>query len=351
MINDDTSKLSAAVMKAIKSSQLGVVKFTQVPNELLAGEVIDLSRWSMALTDKKMEVMAQFAKKNPEHNYLDSTKPSLKEMFYTFWERRPSTGIVSLNISGAKDVTDYGLACIARNCRTLTELKMSGCVTIGDAGIREIGLHCSLLKCLHMSACHNIEGGGFISIAECCPLLSDVDISQCRKLQRWGIHKLFEGCHKLEEVRVSHLTCVGDEEVRVLAQSNPHLMSFIAVEAINVSDTGVLALSQHCFDLEHLDVSRKQMTTRITDVSLLALGERSLALRELRVNGCDNISDVGLNWLSIGCRALEVLDLGGCVKVDHCTVMYLVLIHSLSDHRCWTDSSQGIAQSERASSV
>jgi hypothetical protein len=86
---------------------------------------------------------------------------------------------------------------------------------------------------------------------------------------------MYSGCFKLKEVKISHLICVGDEEVRVLAQSNPHLISFIAVEAMNISDTTMLALSQHCL-----------MTTRITDVSLLALGERSLALRILNVNGC-----------------------------------------------------------------
>ena len=51
-------------------------------------------------------------------------------------------------------------------------------------------------------------------------------------------------------------------------------------------------------------------------MALLALGERALSLRELRLNGCENLSDVGLNWLSIGCKSLELLDLGGCAKVN-----------------------------------
>jgi hypothetical protein len=313
---DDASAISEAVMKAIKSSQLGTIRFEKVPYELCIGETVDLSRWSMVLTDQNMEYMAKFPEHTPEYNYLDTTKGTLKEIFLPFWHRQQSVGIVNLNISGAKDVTDFGLGCIARHCPLLKELKMNGCVTVGDSGLREIGICCRSLRTLHMASCHNIEGGGLISISEYCSILADIDLSHCRKLQRWGIHKLFSGCFKLEEVKVSHLICVGDEEVRVLAQSNPHLISFIAVEAMNISDTAVLALSQHCFDLEVLDVSRKQMATRITDVSLLALGERSLALRILNVNGCESITDVGLNWLSIGCVALESLDLGGCTKVS-----------------------------------
>jgi hypothetical protein len=57
------------------------------------------------------------------------------------------------------------------------------------------------------------------------------------------------------------------------------------------------------------------MQFRISDVSMLALGQKSRSLRTLRVSGCDTISDVGVNWLTEGCQALEELDLGSCTKV------------------------------------
>jgi hypothetical protein len=310
-----SNNLSTLVLEKIRITQLGEVKFKEVPLELGAGEHVDLSRWSLALTDHNLEHLSLFAKRNPTHSHLDSSKATIKELFYTFWEVKPSLGLVCLNISGAKDITDYGLACVARHCPTLRELHMNKCSSLGDAGLREIGLRCPQLRVLHMSNCHSVEGGGFIAIADCCPDLMDVDISSCRKLQRWGLHKLFSALHKLEVVNICHLMSVGDEEMRVLADNNPHLTVLNAIDAINISDTGILAISQHCFDLDVLNLSRKQMTTRITDVALLALGERSLSLRELRLNGCENVSDVGLNWLSIGCKSLEVLDLGGCTKV------------------------------------
>lgn len=225
------------------------------------------------------------------------------------------TEMLSLNMSGAKEITDYGLACIARNSPLLKEIKLSGCLSVGDAGIRELGLHCRQLTLLQLSGCHNIEGSAFISISECCPLLSHLDISHCRKLQRWGVHKLFSGCTKLEDVNISHLTCVGDEEIRILSQNNPHLTKLIGIEAYNISDSGLLSLSQFCSDLDYLDLSRKQMANRITDVSLLALGERLFGLKVLKLNGCDYVTDVGLNWLSLGCHALEIIELEGCNKV------------------------------------
>jgi hypothetical protein len=310
------SSISSAVIKAIKSSQLGIIRFDKVPDELLCGERLDLRRWTMVLKDENLEFIGSFSRSQPQYSSIDSSSGTLDDMFVPFWEKRRLTGILSLNFTGAMEITDYGLACVARNCPLLSDLKISGCTSIGDAGVREIGLSCRRLTVFHMSGCHNVEGGGLISVSECCHLLSHLDISRCRKLQRWGVHKLFSGCTKLEEVNVSHLSCISDEELRILSQNNRHLISLIGVDAYNISDTGILALSQHCPDLDHLDLSRKQMSNRVTDVSLLALGERSVGLKSLKLSGCDYITDVGINWLTTGCHAIEVLDLDGCNKVE-----------------------------------
>ena len=55
----------------------------------------------------------------------------------------------------------------------------------------------------------------------------------------------------------SHVSCVGDEEVRQLASQNCRLTSVIAAEAHGISDTAVLSVSQYCTDLDYLDLSRR----------------------------------------------------------------------------------------------
>lgn len=44
--------------------------------------------------------------------------------------------------------------------------------------------------------------------------------------------------------------------------------------AVQVSDVGVLAISHHCRGLETLSLSRTNLLFKITDVAMLALGER-----------------------------------------------------------------------------
>ena len=50
-----SNNLSTLVLEKIRITQLGEVKFKEVPLELGAGEHVDLSRWSLALTDHNLE--------------------------------------------------------------------------------------------------------------------------------------------------------------------------------------------------------------------------------------------------------------------------------------------------------
>ena len=64
-------------------------------------------------------------------------------------------------------------------------------------------------------------------------------------------------CSKLEELDVSYYLTITDDEVRLLAQSCPHMMIFNAKESHFLSDQSILALSRHCpgiclFDWLHL---------------------------------------------------------------------------------------------------
>ena len=99
-----------------------------------------------------------------------------------------------------------------------------------------------------------------------------------------------------------------------------YISIFQMQECPYISDTSIQILAQHCLDIDYIDLSRNEMQYRISDISMLALGQKSHSLRTLKLNGCDCITDVGLNWLTEGCKALEEIDLSNCNKVS--TVLY-----------------------------
>lgn len=305
---------AGALLKIIKKSEPGAILFDSVPNELLLGAQIDLSRWSVILEDDNLKRIADNNTQGYPYYFVDAGKPAVPQMFHSFWDESTEL-LTALNLSGAKDISDYGITMIARSCRNMSDLNINGCIGITDVGLREVALNCPHLEVLQMPSCHTIEGGGLVSVAECCPKLRKLDLSHCRRLQRWGISKICYMSKKMEDFNVSYLSVVGDEEVRVLSQTAPNLTSFSAVDAINLSDSAIMNIAMNCGDIDSINISRTNMSSKITDVSMGALGKHSRSLQVLQMSGCDWISDVGLNWLGEGCPALADLDLSGCSKV------------------------------------
>lgn len=86
-----------------------------------------------------------------------------------------------------------------------------------------------------------------------------------------------------------------------------------------MSDVGLLQLSNHCTGLETLDLGRSELAFKVTDVSMLAFGERCHSLTELNVSGCQFLTDAGIDWLAGGCTSLTKLNLAGLFKLtDTC---------------------------------
>jgi hypothetical protein len=118
-------------------------------------------------------------------------------------------------------------------------------------------------------------------------------------------------------VDLSYTTVVTDTEIRTLAERASRLRRLCVLECPQLSDVMVLSVSQFSKDLQALSLSRGSLQFKVTDVSLLALGERAKALHMLDLSGCDFITDVGISWIASGCEYLGELLVPGCTKVRH----------------------------------
>ena len=328
---ESAKALALRALKALSKSAVSSLQIDEVPTELLFGESIDLHRWTMVLTDKNLQELSEQRSSGKKY-YLDASSGRLLDMFRGFYSPMyVKEGLLSLNIACAKGITDFGLTLVARSSPQLQQLNISGCSTITDVALREVGMCCNKLQSLNISSCSEIDGTGLTAVAESCRQLLKLDISKCHKIANWSIQKIFYYCSVLEEVNVSHLNKISDEEIRTLAQNCPNLIALHAAECPYISDTSIQTIAQCCRDLDLLDVSRTEMQYRISDVSLLALGQSSRSLRTLRLSGCDVVTDVGLNWLTEGCKVVEELDLSRCTKV----FIYFLSDFTVCVFFCW----------------
>ena len=82
-----------------------------------------------------------------------------------------------------------------------------------------------------------------------------------------------------------------------------------------ISDVGILELTKGCGRLEELHMPRTALFFKITDVALLTLADRAPGLTKLDISGNELITDVGMDWLSSGCHALQDLNIKDLFKV------------------------------------
>jgi hypothetical protein len=313
-MDKSTQERALEVLRAISKSSNTALQLDDCPDEFLQGYHIMLGRWTMVVSDKNMKTLSEMP---TEVFSLDANQPKIEQFFWDFWEPKDlRSGLQSLDSSGSKKVTEYGLGIVARRFPGLKHLNIRGCLQIGDVGLREVGMNCEDLLSLNMSSCQAITGAGLIAVAEVCHNLLKLDISRCSNLESFGLMKVFYECKLLEEVDVSYMSIMGDDELRVLAQNCPNLVYFNAQECPFLSDSSVQLLAKNCRDLDYVDISRTSLSTRITDLALLAFGESNESLRVLKMSGCDQITDVGLTWLAEGCRVIEEIDFNGCTKIS-----------------------------------
>ena len=198
---ESTTALALQVLKAISKSVVSAVQLDYVPEELCYGEHLDMSKWTMIVSDQALSFVGH---QPQEHFHVDCTKSILPEMFADFQIKRFSeNGLLSLNINGAKNVTDFGLAQVSRNHPHLRHLYIAGCNGLGDASLREVATNCPGLQTLHMPNCLTIEGAGLGAIADCCEMLIKFNVARCKNVQRWAFAKIFYKCTRIEEIDLS----------------------------------------------------------------------------------------------------------------------------------------------------
>ena len=114
------------------------------------------------------------------------------------------------------------------------------------------------------------------------------------------------GCPLLRYLDLRTCNHVDDQIVGIFAKHCRNLRHLNVKYLKDVTDVGILKISEGCRNMESLVLSRNELPFKVTDVGMLALRERCAGLTELHVSKCDFMTDVGIHWLSEGCQALRV---------------------------------------------
>ena len=295
-------------------SGAGALLTRSIPMEILAGSRIDLESWSLLVNDAAMTKISQSRGWTQTIRFNTNGK-TVHDMIRDIMTVDHWNGdILFLSLAGSHRLTDFGLSLVKPMCSNLVELNLSRCISVTDVGVRDLVMASPRLQVLNLSGCGQLLGGCLVAVADSCSHLRCLNVSRCTQLQSWAYHKLLNCCTKLELLDVSSTTFTNGE-ILTLAQNVSTLTSLNVEDCPQLSDSGLTALIQQSPNLEALHLVRHQLAFRITDMTMLPLGQHCKMLQVLDVTGCEFLTDVGIGWLAGGCHHLTDLNLTGCTKV------------------------------------
>ncbi|XP_063712593.1 F-box/LRR-repeat protein 2-like [Symsagittifera roscoffensis] len=234
--------------------------------------------------------------------------------------RRAGPFLKSLNLKGCKNIGDSAIRIFAENCNQIEELNLRECRDITDRACEALGDYAKHLKTLNLDSCDKISDSSLISVGRGCANLEDVDLSWNKHISHVGFAALTSGCPNILRLRCAGVDKFNDACMTLIGQNLNRLIVINVLKCARVTDEGVTRVCEGCPLLETMCLSQ---IPHISDQSLLALGHNCPNIRNLELNSCAAITDVGFSHLTRNRteeHLLEKLDVEECNHLTDATL-------------------------------
>ncbi|KAK7386407.1 hypothetical protein VNO78_26619 [Psophocarpus tetragonolobus] len=215
--------------------------------------------------------------------------------------------LLRLKLRGCREVTEIGMAGVARNCKNLKKLSCGSCA-FGAKGVYALVNNSTVLEEISIKRLRGVDNVNDNDGAELVPLhvtFSSLK-SICLKELVNGhcFAPLIIGSKKLQTLKL--IRCLGDWDMTLetVGKLNSGLVE-VHLEKVQVSDAGLFGVSK-CSKLESLHLVK---TPECSDVGLCEVTERCKMLKKLHIDGwrTNRIGDCGLMSVAKHCPNLQEL--------------------------------------------
>ena len=212
------------------------------------------------------------------------------EHLITLWNGL-CTNASSMSLKGCVEVDGKGIAALANLCTSLETLNISYCRPIYSTGYFSGVTSCQRLRELYCSGIGRLYNTDIQELASKCSQLEVLDVSWC-PLVSVGVRALAFGCPNLRVLNLRGCTSVDDNSVSSLR----FLRGLVSLnlQCCNITDTGLEAVSLSSSSIEHLNVSE---CATLTNAGLLVFMENQAFLKSLEVSECVLLNDHSLGQL------------------------------------------------------
>lgn len=228
-----------------------------------------------------------------------------------------------LNLSLCKQLTDDCLKSISAALINLEVLDLSGCSYISNKGLFYIGKDLKQLKRLNLRSCWNLTEQGIEHLTRFSygggnEALEFLGLQNCPHLSDEAIKIAADGCPTLRAINVSFCMSLTDQSLKHLARMQ-HLEELNLSSCENITDMGIAYLTDGATQLRVLDLS---FCDKLGDQALAYIAQSMFQLRSLNLRSL-KISDDGLIRVAKGLHELEDLQVGQCFAITDKSVHVL----------------------------
>ncbi|KAA0055779.1 hypothetical protein IC582_003131 [Cucumis melo] len=148
------------------------------------------------------------------------------------------------------------------------------------------------LKELILTDCVKLTNKSIKAISETCSALRAIDLMNLSKLTDYALCCLASGCQALQKLKLSR-NLFSDEAVAAFVEMSRENLKELSLNSVKkVSRCTAISLACFCKNLVSLDVS---WCRKLTDEALGLIVDNCPSLRELKLFGCTQVTDVFLD--------------------------------------------------------
>ncbi|KAL3526388.1 hypothetical protein ACH5RR_011044 [Cinchona calisaya] len=260
-----------------------------------------------------------------------------------------------LCLSGSRG-GDYGLNFLWRNCKKVKKLKLKSCESVGDnasfsAFIKEL----KALQEVELRTCRSIADGVLLKLAENSVSLNsllvydggskdgllqfinqyrtrsdiqNLDVRLPLDLDNDHLMAIAENFRSLLSLRLQSCCLVTGEGLKAIGRALSDVLRELALINCDVveRESGLLTtLGQNLKRLRKLDLSYNEM---LLDKELSSMVISCGNLSELKLRGCNRLTNVAMVSMARSCKLLEIVDIMYCSRIESEAVELFLLSSS-----------------------
>ncbi|BFZ55444.1 hypothetical protein PYCC9005_002485 [Savitreella phatthalungensis] len=232
-----------------------------------------------------------------------------------------------ISISHCSHLTDPALMVLANyaagHCRSFA---LASCWNISPGAIVDLLLRAPGMQALDLSNCRKINDQALFRILTSGAGLDELDLGYCKHITDRSMHCIaVHAAQRLKVLKLSRCTSITDAGFGYWSYSPrgfPHLHTLVLRDCTFLTDNAVVALTNTCTALQHLDLS---FCCALSDTSVEVLSLGLPGLISLHLAFCGSaVSDASLNRVAHHLRDLQRLSVRGCVRVTDTAVDAIV---------------------------